>query len=160
MEFSALLQQPGKQWVTGPAGAGKSTLAKAMMYQWAKGSLIPSTDIHHVIWLPLRDLLSRDCYAGAQTAIHDWVVETLGESIGLNLRPHLFAKESNILWVLDGFDEVSQDLSFEQKKVREMLLAMPHAIITTRPHVMSALTETGRRALRKVAAPPTTPGGS
>ena len=142
MEFSALLQQPGKQWVTGPAGAGKSTLAKAMMYQWAKGSLIPSTDIHHVIWLPLRDLLSRDCYAGAQTAIHDWVVETLGESIGLNLRPHLFAKESNILWVLDGFDEVSQDLSLEQKKVREMLLAMPHAIITTRPHVMSALTET------------------
>ncbi|CAF1136845.1 unnamed protein product [Adineta steineri] len=128
--------------VFGRAGIGKSTFCRYAAYQWATGmiwqeyeliALIPlrSLTTHRYPILPagtnysLIDVLKRECFSFDQY---------LSEKDEKQLQEQFH--NSRILWLLDGYDEIVQNVPTHLKSLlNDQLLKTPHHIITSRPYM-------------------------
>lgn len=125
---------PRKVLIRGRAGIGKTTLCKKMVYDFMHGDLWSET-FDRIFWLPLRDLkilnfmvndiedLFRKVYLSGETGLAHAAWVALNKS-----------NYSKTLFVLDGLDEVSDELHGEQK-IMKLLMKLPNIIVTSRPHV-------------------------
>lgn len=134
--------QPRKILIRGRAGVGKTTLCKKIVYEFSRGTWSEWTKMFdRVLWVPLRNLKLPE-----RRQVPGYNFEHLfsHEYFSLpNSRPDLARELSNVLatkrnktlFLLDGLDEVSQDLGGKDDMSRFLkeLLKQPNVIITSRP---------------------------
>ena len=123
--------------VFGRAGIGKSTFCQYVTHEWARGELWPEYDL--LVLFPLR-LLTETRYPPVSSLSYSLidVVEKEYFSHGL------YEKEKEILtnqlsrckvlWVLDGYDEIVQNVTPHLEGLFEQMLKTLHHIITSRPY--------------------------
>jgi ankyrin repeat protein len=95
----------------GRAGSGKSTLLKWIAYQWAIGSLWQDFDV--VIHANLRELTKFK-------TLEKMVMYALSlSSADKKMVTELLESKAKILWLLDGWDEISKHVPGVLKKIQE-----------------------------------------
>ncbi|EJP61155.1 peptidase C14 [Beauveria bassiana ARSEF 2860] len=132
---------PRRILIRGRAGVGKTTLCKKIVYEFHKGTWDKWNELFdRVLWVPLRNLkLPERRIKPKYTLEHLFRHEFLLPKNEPNLAGALFRalgiKSSNTLFLLDGLDEVSQDLTGNGSMPRflDELLSQPNVIITSRP---------------------------
>ena len=122
--------------VLGRAGIGKSTFSRYIAYQWAKGSLWQQYELLALI--PLRCLTANRYPSSKEYSLIDLVKREvlqcdLTEKEETILKKHFNPKKT--LWILDGHDEIIQDVPSHLQVLFEHLLNTPHHIITSRPYM-------------------------
>ncbi|KAM3525685.1 hypothetical protein NHJ13051_003858 [Beauveria bassiana] len=131
---------PRRILIRGRAGVGKTTLCKKIVYEFTKGTWGKWNELFdRVLWVPLRNLKHEGrrkmpVYAFEDLLIHEFL-PTNERSLAEALSRVLDAESSKTLFVLDGLDEVSQDLTGDAGMARflDRLLSQPSVIITSRP---------------------------
>ncbi|KAI9037821.1 NACHT domain-containing protein [Aspergillus affinis] len=124
------------------AGVGKTTLCKKIVHDFTyKGMWRDLFD--RVLWVPLRNLKREErrqlsAYKFG-SLFHDEYFSQHAE--GRNLAEELWSalrdtKSRKTLFILDGLDEVSQDLGEHMRTFFKELLGQPNVIITTRPYAI------------------------
>jgi hypothetical protein len=130
----------GKQvLVFGRAGIGKSTFCRYVAYQWAMGSYWSQYELLALI--PLRRLTTNrypPLPPGQSYSLIDLVKKEvfqydLSENDEKLLKKQFDAKQ--ILWILDGYDEIVQNVPPHLEGLFNQLLKTPHHILTSRPYL-------------------------
>lgn len=122
--------------VLGRAGIGKSTFCQYIAYQWAKGTCWLEYELLALI--PLRRLTTHRYPADKNYSLLDLVKKEvlpfeLSDKEDKLLKEHFDVKKT--LWILDGYDEVVQNVPSHLKYLFEQLLKTPHHILTSRPYL-------------------------
>ncbi|CAF0798790.1 unnamed protein product [Adineta steineri] len=136
--FETCKNQEKKVLVFGRAGIGKSTFCRYIAYQWAIG--LCWTEYELLALIPLRRITSNrypPLPAGQNYSLIDLVKKEifsydLSESEDKLLTKHFDAKKT--LWILDGYDEIVQNIPSHLECLFEQLLKTPHHILTSRPY--------------------------
>ncbi|CAF1481926.1 unnamed protein product [Adineta steineri] len=136
--FETCKNQEKKVLVFGRAGIGKSTFCRYIAYQWAMGSYW--TEYELLALIPLRRLTTNrypPLSNGQNYSLLDLVKKEifsydLSESEDKRLKNHFDAKKT--LWILDGYDEIVQNIPLHLECLFEQLLKTPHHILTSRPY--------------------------
>ncbi|CAF4127882.1 unnamed protein product [Adineta steineri] len=136
--FETCKNQEKKVLVFGRAGIGKSTFCRYIAYQWAMGSYWPQYELLALI--PLRRLTTNrypPLPIGQNYSLLDLVKKEifsydLSESEDKLLKKHFDARKT--LWILDGYDEIVQNVPLHLECLFEQLLNTPHHILTSRPY--------------------------
>jgi ankyrin repeat protein len=115
--------------IQGRAGVGKSSLMKYVCQQWAMGLLFCEYDA--VVLIPLFDIKH------LLNGVSDWEI-VLKEVLPKGVDIFAFWKwaqldTSNVLWILDGVDEVASSSSPLLKKLLSNKQFLSRALISTRP---------------------------
>jgi HEAT repeat protein len=138
-------RQPSRILIRGRAGVGKTTLCKKIVYEFTHGEKWQEwRDLFdRVLWVPLRNLKreerrrfrgynSRHLFCDEYFSQHprgDDLAEALWDATRATT-------SGRTLFILDGLDEVSQDLDGDMLSFLKELLNQPSVIITSRPHAM------------------------
>ena len=123
--------------VFGRAGIGKTTFCQYITHEWARGKLWPEYDL--IVLFSFRLLTEtryRPLSSGSYSLID--VVEKEYFSHGL------YEKEKEILtnqlsrlkvlWLLDGYDEIVQNVPPHLECLFQQMFKTPHHIVTSRPY--------------------------
>ena len=137
--FETCKNQEKQVLIFGRAGIGKSTFCRYVAYQWATSSYWPQYELLALI--PLRRLTTNrypPLPPGQSYSLIDLVKKEvfpydLSESEDKLLKKHFDAK--NTLWILDGYDEIVQNVPAHLECLFEQLLKTPHHILTSRPYL-------------------------
>ncbi|KAH8886067.1 hypothetical protein GQ53DRAFT_658583, partial [Thozetella sp. PMI_491] len=138
---SDAVEQPahyGRVLIRGQAGVGKTTLCRKVVHDYIYRDMWADI-IDRVIWLPLRKLKGENKRRyDIETLLHEWYFKSPGEGqlLGNALCSEIMRKQSRTLFILDGLDEVSQEV--EESDLLPLLLNLPRVIITTRPNAVAA----------------------
>ncbi|KAI1151578.1 armadillo-type protein [Nemania diffusa] len=132
---------PSRILIRGRAGVGKTTLCKKIIYEFTHCALWQSL-FDCVFWVPLRNLKLEDRRHNSSGYNMKWLFyheyftqHPEGEELAGELwRALTDAGASKMLFVLDGLDEVSQDLDGGMLNFLRTLLNQPNVIITSRPN--------------------------
>ncbi|CAF1006920.1 unnamed protein product [Adineta steineri] len=127
-----------KVLVFGRAGIGKSTFCRYIAYQWAMG--LCWTQYELLALIPLRRLTTNrypPLSNGQNYSLLDLVKKeifsyNLSENEDKLLRKYFDAKKT--LWILDGYDEIIQNVPPHLECLFDQLLKTPHHILTSRPY--------------------------
>jgi HEAT repeat protein len=122
--------------VFGRAGIGKSTFCQYIAYQWATGSYWPQYNL--LVLIPLRHLTAHRYPPDKSYSLLDLVKSEvfsfdLSEKEEKLLKKQLDAKRT--LWILDGYDEIVQNVPPHLQCLFEQLLKTPQHILTSRPYL-------------------------
>lgn len=122
--------------VVGAAGIGKSTLCRYIASQWAKGSCFSEYQLLALV--PLRHLTA-DRYPNYKDYSLSDLVKTEVFSCELSKTDEQIFDDqfdvSKTLWILDGYDEIAQNVPQHLKLLLNKLLQTPHHIVTSRPYL-------------------------
>ncbi|KAJ6784046.1 hypothetical protein PWT90_00333 [Aphanocladium album] len=132
---------PRRILIRGRAGVGKTTLCKKIIYEFTKGTWSQWNELFdRVLWVPLRNLKHEGrrmmpVYSFADLLSHEFSLPTNQPNLAGELSSILDARSGKTLFLLDGLDEVSQDLTGDVGVARFFteLLSQPNIIVTTRP---------------------------
>ncbi|CAF9931538.1 MAG: hypothetical protein GOMPHAMPRED_005935 [Gomphillus americanus] len=133
--------QPKRLFVRGRAGAGKTTLCKAIVYKFLHG--LWKDIFTRILWLPLRKLKGRSY--NLQSMIYAEYFDSrvgdqdLTEALAQRLVDP--AIQNKTLYLLDGLDEIMQEWDVDTVEYRflQNLLYKPYVITTSRPSGMKNL---------------------
>ncbi|RYP18646.1 hypothetical protein DL767_009791 [Monosporascus sp. MG133] len=138
-------RRPSRILIRGRAGVGKTTLCKKIVYEFTHGTMWRDL-FDRVLWVPLRNLKreERRLMAGynfGNLFRHEYFSqhpeqEKLAQALWHALKD---AKSGRTLFILDGLDEVSQDLVDDMFGFLKELLNQPNVVITSRPHALLPL---------------------
>ncbi len=122
--------------VFGRAGIGKSTFCRYIAYQWAIGSYWSQYEL--LVPIPLRRLTVHRYPPTKSYSLIDLVRKEvfsldLYEKEEEQLKKQFDAKKT--LWILDGYDEIVQNIPSFLQPLLEQLLKTPNHIITSRPYL-------------------------
>ncbi|KAF9113240.1 hypothetical protein BGX30_006985, partial [Mortierella sp. GBA39] len=131
---------PQRILVQGRAGIGKTTLCKKIVYLHQSG--LWAGRFKAVLWLPLRRLRGTTC-GNQEKLLCEKVFTSQLDREHKELAHTLaaWAKEGNVLFILDGLDEIATDVKREDSSIKELLrelLDNEHVIITSRPSGLDA----------------------
>ncbi|CAF2846162.1 unnamed protein product [Rotaria sp. Silwood2] len=137
--FETCKNQKKQVLVFGRAGIGKSTFCRYVAYKWATGSYWPQYEL--LAFIPLRRLTTNRyplLPPGQSYSLIDLVKTEvfpydLSEKDKILLKKHYDTKK--ILWILDGYDEIVQNVPHHLEGLFEQLLKTPHHILTSRPYL-------------------------
>ncbi|CAF0889773.1 unnamed protein product [Adineta ricciae] len=137
--FNKCKDQTKNVLVLGRAGIGKSIFCQYIAYKWATGEIWSQYDL--LILFPLRSL-NESRYPPLSPGINYSLIdlvkkEYFGDELSENddkLLKEQFNR-SKILWILDGYDEIVQNVPEHLRYLFEQLLKTPHHIITSRPYL-------------------------
>ncbi|KAK5994698.1 hypothetical protein PT974_04722 [Cladobotryum mycophilum] len=140
--------QPRRILIRGRAGVGKTTLCKKIVFdftndKWSKVHSAWTELFDRLLWVPLRNLkerLARDAheYNYKKLFYHEYFFsegDKRGHRLAEDLWQAMKTDSQKTLFLLDGFDEVSQDFSGDASCFLENLLNQSNVIITLRPNV-------------------------
>ena len=123
--------------VFGRAGIGKTTFCRYVTHEWAQSKLWPEYDL--VVLFPLR-LLTETRYPPVSSLSYSLIdaVEKEYFSHGLcEKEKEILTNELSrlkVLWLLDGYDEIVQNVPSHLQCLFQQMLKTPHHIITSRPY--------------------------
>lgn len=125
--------------ITGCAGIGKTTFCRYVAYQWASGVLWQEYDL--AILLNFRSLTDTRYpvlpfgkkYSLTDVVIIEYFSNDLNENEKKLLEKQM--NTTNVLWLLDGYDEIPQNVSQHLKYLFDQLLRTPHHIMTSRSYL-------------------------
>ncbi|KAH8898205.1 hypothetical protein GQ53DRAFT_777676 [Thozetella sp. PMI_491] len=131
--------QPRRILIRGRAGVGKTTLCKKIIYEFTRGTWSQWNDLFdRILWVPLRKLKGRPALGYNFEALfhHEYFSRPKDRTDLAKALSDALAESSRTLFLLDGLDEVSQDLSGEcdMSSFLEDLLKQPNVIVTSRPY--------------------------
>ncbi|KAK4674543.1 hypothetical protein QC763_0025390 [Podospora pseudopauciseta] len=132
-------KQPSRILIRGRAGVGKTTLCKKIVHDFKYNNLWQGL-FNRVLWVPLRNLkVEKRQSAGynfRDLFYHEYFSQDLeGRELSEALwRALKDIKSGRTLFILDGFDEVSQGLGGDMSVFLEELLNQANVIITARPN--------------------------
>jgi HEAT repeat protein len=134
--------QPRRILIRGRAGVGKTTLCKKIVYEFIRGTLGKWNELFdRVLWVPLRNLKlperrNTPRYTFEDLFSHEFLLPTY---LAGALSRALATNSSKTLFLLDGLDEVSQDLTGDSGMARFLaeLLSQPNVVVTSRPSAKS-----------------------
>lgn len=149
-----------RQLILGRAGVGKSVLCQYLAYQWAKEEWWKDESFKLLIWIPLRQLTNKSVYLknNRRISIGKIFYEQYHQQLEQKLSVHneeneekyvqelnnLIKKHSaEILYVLDGFDEVADICQLDsreatrQTEILNQLLLQRRVLITSRPYYIN-----------------------
>ena len=137
--FNKCKDQTKNILVLGRAGIGKSTFCQYVAYKWATGAIWSQYDL--LVMIPLRSL-TESRYPPLPPGTNYTLIDLVKKEYfgyGLSEKDDELLREqfgkSRILWLLDGYDEIVQNVPGHLKYVFEQLLKTPHHIITSRPYL-------------------------
>ncbi|KAJ3494229.1 hypothetical protein NLG97_g4215 [Lecanicillium saksenae] len=141
------LIHPRRILIRGRAGVGKTTLCKKIIYEFTKGTWAKWNELFdRVLWVPLRNLKlperrKKAKYTFKHLFSHEFLLPTEGPDLARALSCAFDTKSSKTLLLLDGLDEVSQDLIGNGSMAYFLaeLLKWPNIIITSRPSAKAPL---------------------
>ncbi|CAF4636178.1 unnamed protein product, partial [Rotaria magnacalcarata] len=136
--FNTCKEAGKKVLVFGRAGIGKSTFCRYVSHQWAKSALWLEYNL--VVLISLRSLTenrypplsSGKSYSLVDIVAKECFSHDLSEEDKSLLRQQL--NKRTVLWLLDGYDEIVQNVPSHLQRVFEQLLNTPHHIVTSRPY--------------------------
>ena len=123
--------------VFGRAGIGKTTFCQYVTHEWARSKLWPEYDL--VVLFSLR-LLTENRYPPVLSLSYSLidVVEREYFSHGLCEKEKQILTNQlsrlKVLWLLDGYDEIIQNVPSHLECLFQEMLKTPHHIITSRPY--------------------------
>ena len=133
------MRRPNRILVRGRAGVGKTTLCKKIVHDFTSGGMWQDL-FDRVLWLPLRNLKRRRSSAynfGSLFYDEYFSQHPQGKDLANALWSTLLQTTSErTLFILDGLDEVVEDLEGDMLIFFTELLDQPNVIITSRPHTM------------------------
>ena len=134
--FKACENEEKQVLVFGRAGIGKSTFCRYVAYQWATGSYWSQYQLLALI--RLRRLTSDRYPKEKSHSLLDLVIKEvfhndLSEKDKQLLETHFDPKQT--LWILDGYDEIVQNIPSHLEDLLKQLLKTPHHILTSRPYL-------------------------
>ncbi|KAF3023237.1 hypothetical protein E8E15_003866 [Penicillium rubens] len=137
---------PNRILIRGRAGVGKTTLCKKIVYEFTYGKMWHSL-FEDVLWVPLRKLKLKERkkiarYNFGHMFCHEFFsqipstaeMEELSNALWRTLGD---GDNTKTLFLLDGLDEVSQDVNGDMRDFLEELLNQPNVIVTSRPNAIS-----------------------
>ena len=123
--------------VFGGAGIGKTTFCQYITHEWARGKLWPEYDL--VVLFSLRlltkelcPLPSSDSYSLSDVVGRECFSNGLSEEEKRMLKNQL--NRFKVLWLLDGYDEIEQNVPSHLQCLFQHMRKTPHHIITSRPY--------------------------
>jgi NACHT/LRR/PYD domain-containing protein 3 len=135
-------RRPSRIFIRGRAGMGKTTLCKKIVHQFTHRK-IWQCEFCRVLWIPLMNLkLKERCQVAGYNLRHLLSHEIFTESPKMEMLVDVLwqdlvaTRSGNTLFILDGLDEVSDDLEGDMQRFLEGLLNWPNVIITSRPHAI------------------------
>ena len=130
-------KNPEKQvLVFGRAGIGKSTFCRYIAYQWALGTYRLQYELLALI--PLRRLTMHHYPPDKSYSLIDLIKNELFPLDLTQYEEELLKKHfdpNKTLWILDGYDEIVQNVPPHLQRLFKQLLKTPHHIITSRPYL-------------------------
>ncbi|CAF3640129.1 unnamed protein product [Adineta steineri] len=140
--FKTCKKQTRNVLVFGRAGIGKSTFCRYIAYQWATGMIWQEYEL--IVLVPMRSL-TEDNYPALAAGINYSLIDVLKKEC-ISCDQYLSKEDetqlqeqfcnSRILWLLDGYDEIVQNVPTHLKSLlNDQLLKTPHHIITSRPYM-------------------------
>ncbi|KAK4096674.1 hypothetical protein N658DRAFT_335672 [Parathielavia hyrcaniae] len=144
--------QPRRILIRGRAGVGKTTLCKKIVYEFTHRTWSQWNELFdRVLWVPLRHLKLAERqmpgYSFSNLFSHEYFsLPNQRPDLAKALSDTLDETKSRTLFILDGLDELSQDLSDGSDMFRFLkeLLDQPNVIIMSRP---SGTLPTGLRGI-------------
>lgn len=151
------LMKPRRILIRGRAGVGKTTLCKKIVHGFINGEFSNWNELFdRVLWVPLRNLKltarrALPTYAMEDLICHEFFGSVRKPDLARALSKALETSISNTLFLLDGLDEVSQDLKTQDLTTQDLesqdsmpvflktLLQQPNIIITSRPSARAPL---------------------
>jgi HEAT repeat protein len=141
--FKTCKNQEKQVLVFGRAGIGKSAFCRYIAYQWATGSYWSQYEL--LVLIPLRRLTNNRYPVlppGQTYSLIDLIKKEifsydLSEKDERLLKQQFDAKKT--LWILDGYDEIVQNVPLHLECLFEQLLKTPHHILTSRPYLNTLL---------------------
>jgi GTPase SAR1 family protein len=131
---------PSRILIRGRAGMGKTTLCKKIVHQFTHRKMW-QRKFCRVLWVPLRNLkLKERCQVAGYNLRHLLSHEVFTESPKMEVladalwQDLIATRSGRTLFILDGLDEVSNDLEGDMQRFLESLLNYPNIIVTSRPH--------------------------
>ncbi|RDW65096.1 hypothetical protein BP6252_10747 [Coleophoma cylindrospora] len=136
---------PKRILIQGDAGIGKTTLCKKIVYDYIYYDMWKQS-FDYLLWVPLRQLKGKvESTYNFQTLCHQIFFSTslYGDALARTLAdlidgPNSTAEDPRVLFILDGLDEVSDEIISEENicigSFIKTLLLKPNVIITSRPH--------------------------
>ncbi|CAF3618996.1 unnamed protein product [Rotaria socialis] len=128
--------------VIGRAGIGKSIFCRYVAYQWAEGKLWSHYEL--VVLITLNSLTHESYPMSASDVKYSLVdlvqtqyfpCESLSDDDKMYFKS--LCDEGKVLWLLDGYDELSLNISHQLKSVFDTIYQTQHHILTTRPYDIS-----------------------
>ncbi|CAF1192866.1 unnamed protein product [Adineta steineri] len=137
--FKICKDQTKRLLVFGRAGIGKTTFCQYVAHKWSIGAIWQQYQL--VVFIRLRNLTEWRyplLTSGARYSLID-IVKTEYLHHDLTDKYETLLKEelnnNQILWLLDGYDEIAQNIPLHLKYLLEQLLKTPHHILTSRPYL-------------------------
>ncbi|KAM0462960.1 hypothetical protein ACHAPV_003083 [Trichoderma viride] len=134
--------QPRRILIRGRAGVGKTTLCKKIVHEFTQGTWSGWNDLFdRILWVPLRNLKLEErrqhpAYDFEALLTHEYFsLPNNKPDFARHLAQALESSSSRTLFLLDGLDEVSQELAGSNSMSRFLneLLEQPNIIVTSRP---------------------------
>jgi predicted NACHT family NTPase len=137
--FETCKNQEKQVLVFGRAGIGKSTFCRYIAYKWATGSYWSQYEL--LVLVPLRRLTTNrylplqpgQNYSLIDLVKKEFFPDDMSEKDKKLLENQFDAKKT--LWILDGYDEIIQNVPPHLTCLFEQLLKTPHHILTSRPYL-------------------------
>ena len=134
--FQSCKSEKKQVLVFGRAGIGKSTFCRYITYQWAKGSFWSQYEL--VALIPLRHLTTERYPQHENYSLIDLVKKEVFLFELSTEEKEILKKQfdpKKTLWILDGYDEIKDNVPSHLKLLFEHLLQTPHHILTSRPYL-------------------------
>ncbi|CAF1081703.1 unnamed protein product [Adineta steineri] len=131
--FEICNSQEKQVLITGRAGVGKSAFCRYVAHQWAMGSHWSQYKL--LVFIPLRHLTANRYPPDKNYSLLDLVKKELFNDNLSEYDTKLLKKQFNAkttLWVLDGYDEIVQNVPPHLGSLFKQLLITPHHILTSR----------------------------
>ncbi|CAF3415427.1 unnamed protein product, partial [Rotaria socialis] len=138
--FQQCKDQIKKVLVLGRAGIGKSTFCQYVTYRWARGELWSEYEL--LILIRLRKLTSRRYppdkrYSPINLLENEYFS---CEDLSAEQIQHFkeLCKNHQVLWILDGYDELAQNIPEQLEDVFKHVREAQHNILTSRPYAIKS----------------------